>query len=74
MALDILSERGFRVTSEPVVRGTKMDILWEAPDKLGSSRMERRDTATRAQEILPPADAGSEILAPRSTRSGHATQ
>lgn len=47
MAMDILSERGFRVTSEPVVRGTKFDILWKPPDKLGSGRLDWRDTAAR---------------------------
>lgn len=51
IAIDILSERGFRVTSEPVVRGTKLDIMWSPPDKLGSTRLDSR--VKEAKRALP---------------------
>ena len=42
MAIDILTERGFRVSSEPVVRGVQFIIRWSAPDKLGMTRIASR--------------------------------
>eukprot|EP00401_Gymnodinium_catenatum_P039807 CAMPEP_0117475622 /NCGR_PEP_ID=MMETSP0784-20121206/9890_1 /TAXON_ID=39447 /ORGANISM="" /LENGTH=428 /DNA_ID=CAMNT_0005269875 /DNA_START=144 /DNA_END=1431 /DNA_ORIENTATION=- len=62
MAIDILSERGFRVTSEPVVRGTKFDIAWDAPDKLGSRRFERRAMETASGGVLPESTKKIEAL------------
>lgn len=40
MAIDVLSERGFRVTSEPVVQGVKFEMSWSPPEKLGMTRHE----------------------------------
>lgn len=70
MALDILSDRGFRVTSEPVVRGTKLDIIWEAPEKLGNRRSERREAREQdGQEVLPPV-GGDKPSPPPPPRDG----
>lgn len=60
MAIDILSERGFRVTSEPVVQGVKLDVAWRPPEKLGDKRLGSRAGWARrgdplASNIVPRA-------------------
>merc|ERR1712025_1200967 len=57
IAMDVLSERGFRVSSEPVVRGTKLDIKWNPPDKLGSTRLESRGEEGKKGLPLSPSES-----------------